>query len=308
MIQKNEKLEITQADIFMLQLIVSHWFIAAFITSYPYHTQILGFVVGGTITLATFLAYQFYAGTRFFRVVVAISLLSFSVLFIQQFYGRIEFHFHIFVALAFLTVYKDRVPLAVGSIFILLHHLLFNYLQQYNVDLFDMKIVVFNYGCGLDIVLVHAIFVLAEWLVIDILIKAKIKEYTLIVQSKDQLLLMNQTVNKERAKYKKLMSLAANGIILMDKNYNFLECSEIAAKMLGYKITEMEGLHITNWDKNITPKELMELSKKLNEIPISLKTIYTRKDGTTFDVEISIVEITIDREDLIYISLREISL
>ena len=106
-----------------VRLIFLHWAISTFITSIAFDTYTIGFIIGGLIALGSYLAYKLYQGTQYYRVVIAIALLSFSALFIQQYYGRIEFHFHIFIALAFLTIYRDRLPLAVASIFIIIHQL-----------------------------------------------------------------------------------------------------------------------------------------------------------------------------------------
>ncbi len=307
LIQDIDNSELAQADLFMLKLIFSHFIIAIFFTSLLFDTYFIGFFIGGIITLSTYVAYKFYPRTQYYRIVVAVALLSFSALFIQQSYGRIEFHFHIFVALAFLTIYRDRTPLTIGSLFIIGHHFLFNYLQQYNINLWDMKIVIFNYGCGFDIVILHGLFVIAEWFVLDKNIKRKIKEHTIIVESKNQLININQKVNEDKAKYQKMMSLASDGIFIMDMKNHLIECSEMAAKMLGYTMDEMKKLDVYDWDKNITRENIKEINANLNETPISLETVHTRKDGTSFDVEITIVKININTEDFIYASVRDIT-
>jgi len=306
-VRKIEKTELKESDFFMLKLVLSHWFISTFLTSLLFDTYFIGFFIGGLITLGTFLAYNFYAGTQYFRAVVALALLSFSALFIQQSYGSIEFHFHIFVVLAFLTIYRDRLPVAIGSIFIICHHLIFNYLQQYNISVFDIHIVAFNYGCGLDIVLLHGVFVIAEWFVLDINIKRKIEEHTLIVDSKNRLIDMNEEVSKEKAKYKQLMSLASDGIFIMNTDGKLLRCSDIACEMLGYSKDEMHNLYVYDWDVNHTKDESLEHVKNTPMTPITFESRHKRKDGTIYDVELTVVKISINDEDLIYASARDIT-
>lgn len=53
---------------------------------------------------------------------------------------------------------------------ILAHHLIFNYLQASELLFFGEPIVIFNYGCGLDIVMLHGAFVLFEWFVLSIIV------------------------------------------------------------------------------------------------------------------------------------------
>ena len=154
------------ADLFMLKLVLFHWFIVSTVTAFLFNAYLLGFIGGGLLSAITYFSYRNFRGTQNFRYVIALVLLTFSIIMMQQSLGRIEMHFHIFGALSFLVIYKDYKTLSLGSIFIILHHLIFNYLQEYNVVIFDTPIIIFNYGCGLDIVLLHAAFVVFEWFVL----------------------------------------------------------------------------------------------------------------------------------------------
>jgi methyl-accepting chemotaxis protein len=116
----------------------------------------------GCLTLINVVAYAFYRGSRIYGAVAGVLLLGYSVALIQSQLGRIEMHFHVFVALAMLTVFRDWLPLIVGAAFIAVHHGLYNLLQQFKVSLFGSEIIIFNYGCGWDIVVLHAFFVVLE--------------------------------------------------------------------------------------------------------------------------------------------------
>ena len=159
------------ADIFTLKLVLFHWFIVSTITGYLFNAYILGFVGGALLSAITYYSYKSFRGTQNYRYVIALVLLTFSIIMMQQSLGRIEMHFHIFGALAFLVIYKDYKIISLASLFIIIHHLVFNYLQEYNVEVFNTPIVVFNYGCGLDIVLLHAAFVIFEWFVLHKIVK-----------------------------------------------------------------------------------------------------------------------------------------
>lgn len=51
------------------------------------------------------LAYRFDAGHQTVRAIAAISMMLFSLIFIQQHLGRIEMmHFHVFIGMAMLTL------------------------------------------------------------------------------------------------------------------------------------------------------------------------------------------------------------
>ena len=91
-----------QSDRVMLLLLLVQWIISTFITSISYNTYIYGFVGGGIITLSLFVAYRFFKGTSLMRILVALGMVMFSLIYIQQQLGRIEMHFHIFIILAIL--------------------------------------------------------------------------------------------------------------------------------------------------------------------------------------------------------------
>lgn len=105
--------------------------------------------------------------------------------------GRLEMHFHIFVALSFLIIYRDMKNITVGALYIIIHHLVFNYLQEHNVQFLDTPIIIFNYGCGLDIVLLHAFFVLFEWVVLSKMVITMEDRFMELIRTKEAL----QSVN-----------------------------------------------------------------------------------------------------------------
>ena len=95
------------ADLFMLKLVLFHWFIVSTLTAFLFNAYILGFVGGAILSAITYYSYRSFRGTQNFRYVIALVLLTFSIIMMQQSLGRIEMHFHIFGALSFLVIYKD---------------------------------------------------------------------------------------------------------------------------------------------------------------------------------------------------------
>lgn len=172
---KNFNDHFLQSDKLMLILMLIQWAIATFVTSISYDTYLYGFIGGGLITLVLFIAHIYFKGTQVMRALVGVGMMLFSLIYIQQHLGRIEMHFHVFIALAILSVYKDIVPVMVAAATTIVHHLVFNFLQLYEVSLFGMPVMVFNYGCGMDIVFLHATFVIAEAVVIGYIIKLQIE-------------------------------------------------------------------------------------------------------------------------------------
>jgi diguanylate cyclase (GGDEF)-like protein/PAS domain S-box-containing protein len=161
-VAKELQKESLRADKMMLMLIAFHWFVAAAVTSVPFQTYQMGLLSGGALFLTTLSGYYLMRGHWTFRLLVGVVLMAFSAVYIQQNLGRIEMHFHIFVAIAFLTLYKDSVAAYAAAVTTIVHHFLFNYWQDNNIAIFGHPVYIFNYGCGYEIVLLHAVFVVLE--------------------------------------------------------------------------------------------------------------------------------------------------
>ncbi|AFV97528.1 MULTISPECIES: putative bifunctional diguanylate cyclase/phosphodiesterase [unclassified Sulfuricurvum] len=184
-----------KADKVMLVMITIQWAIATLITSVSYDTYLYGFIGGGLITLILFIAHLYFKGTQVMRALVGVGMMLFSLIYIQQHLGRIEMHFHVFIALAILSVYKDIVPVMVAAATTIVHHLVFNFLQLYEISLFGMPVMVFNYGCGMDIVFLHAVFVIVEALVIGYIIKLQIEYGVELNRSEKQISGLNEELS-----------------------------------------------------------------------------------------------------------------
>lgn len=165
-----------KADRLMMSLILLHWLVASAVTSIQYGTYSVGFFGGALITLFAAIPYSLSPGSVASRTTIGAAFMAFSALYIQQQLGLIEMHFHIFVALALLVRYKDPLPLLTGTVVIVAHHLVFNYCQENQIEFMSMPIRAFeafdgsSVHTGLNIVLLHAIFVILEALSLTVII------------------------------------------------------------------------------------------------------------------------------------------
>lgn len=115
-----------------------------------------------------FLSISFWVlkGSIWNQINNGLGLMVFSAILIHAQLGRIEMHFHIFGSLAFLLVYVHWLPIILSAGFIAVHHAVGNILQESEVRIQDIPIQVFNYGCGWDIVALHAFFVIFETIIL----------------------------------------------------------------------------------------------------------------------------------------------
>ena len=180
------KEDFIKADRLFLILTVVQWLLVSTATALPTGTYLFGFIAGGIVTLLVGLAYLFFKGTIVCRMVVGASLMLFSAIMIQQSLGRIEMHFHVFVSMSFLARYRDPIPVLTAATVIALHHLIGNYCQQAGLMVGSMPVSVFDYGTGLDIFLLHAVFVVVQAGVLTSIIVENTKNFcesNAIVQS-----------------------------------------------------------------------------------------------------------------------------
>ncbi|MGM0458990.1 MAG: methyl-accepting chemotaxis protein [Bacteroidota bacterium] len=166
-----------ETDQFMLKLLLFHWGLAATVIAYSFSTYLLGFVGGGIIYGIARTVYSLNPGTLVSRATMGAAFMAFSMLFIQQHLGRIEMHFHIFVSLAFLIRYKDIAPVIAATVTTALHHVLFNLAQDAELAFAGTPVMIFDYGCGWDIVAIHATFVIAALFVFSSIILNLTREF-----------------------------------------------------------------------------------------------------------------------------------
>jgi methyl-accepting chemotaxis protein len=158
------------ADNMMMKVLLAHWLIAATAMGIAHGTYLFGALGGAAICGFAYVSKRSLTGTVYFRLIVAACLMLFSALYIQQNLGRIEMHFHVFVALAILARYKDILPQVSALSTILVHHLIINYCQDAGISAFGAPVTLFNYGTGLDIIFIHAVFAVMESIVLGVII------------------------------------------------------------------------------------------------------------------------------------------
>lgn len=191
---KNEALEqdFLNADRYMLFILIAHALIGVFVTSHYYQTMWLGIFVGSAVMANVFIGYWLLRGTLYFRIIAALAIVIFSALYIQQHLGRIEMHFHVFIGLAILTIYKDTIPLLVAATAVIAHHFLFNYLQFAHYQFFGDPVMIFSYGCGVEYVLLHGVMVLGETSVLYLIIKNLRSQFVKMMDLQKEMVSTNQ--------------------------------------------------------------------------------------------------------------------
>ncbi len=114
-------------------------------------------------------------------------------------------------------------------------------------------------------------------------------------------------LNKLATRYRTLLSVAHDGIHLLNAQGHLIEVNTAFCRMLGYTEPEIMALHTEDWDVAIPRNELAPLFQELIEKPRLFETRHRRKDGSVIDVEISACGVQLDNETCLYAASRDIT-
>jgi methyl-accepting chemotaxis protein len=120
--------EQVRADRILSRLLVAHLpFAVALAALHGY--WILAIVAGSALSFGPLLVVGPRPGTLASRLTISAAFMGYSALLIQEAHGLTEMHFHVFVTLSFLLLYRDWRAPAFGGLLIAVHHLGFHLLQ-----------------------------------------------------------------------------------------------------------------------------------------------------------------------------------
>jgi len=157
-------LERQRADRVLSWLLVAHLPLALALAGL-HDTWALAIVVGSILSFGPLLVCRAWPGTLGSRLTVAGAFMGYSALLIQQTHGKLEIHFEIFAALAFLLLYRDWRPIVFAAALIAVHHLSFDVLQA-DGDGFWVFPTASTSLSGIGTVAIHAAFVVFETVVL----------------------------------------------------------------------------------------------------------------------------------------------
>ena len=104
-----------------------------------------------------------------------------------------------------------------------------------------------------------------------------------------------------------LVDQSLDGIVVLDENAKVYEANQKFAEMLGYSPEEVRELHTWDWDIKWKPEQLLEMGRMVDSAGLHLETQHRRKDGTIFDVDISINGAVCAGQKLIFCVCRDVT-
>ncbi len=117
----------------------------------------------------------------------------------------------------------------------------------------------------------------------------------------------NAVLKNAEFRFRKLVEQSRDGIVILDDGCKAVYANQKFADMIGYTLEETGNLHVWDWDKTLAKESVLKLATAVDDKGHHFNTVHTRKDKTTFDVELSNSGTIIDGKKLIFCICRDIS-
>jgi len=104
-----------------------------------------------------------------------------------------------------------------------------------------------------------------------------------------------------------LMEQSKDGIVILDHDGKVYESNRAFANMLGYPIESMLHLNVFDWEFLHSRERTIEILKSVDETGDHFETKHRRRDGSIYDVEISINAAWSDEQKFIFCVCRDIT-
>lgn len=104
-----------------------------------------------------------------------------------------------------------------------------------------------------------------------------------------------------------LMQNSMDGIHILDSRGNLVEANDAFCHMLGYTQAEASSLNVADWDAQWSEEELQARIKEFVGKSATFETVHRRKDGTLFNVEVSVSGVDMEGQSFFFASSRDIT-
>jgi PAS domain S-box-containing protein len=112
---------------------------------------------------------------------------------------------------------------------------------------------------------------------------------------------------RELARSKGLLNASFDGIVVVDAQGYVVDANESYARMLGRTLEDTLTLHISDWDAQWSPQELDQIVTTGRFVDCTFETVHRRKDGSTYEVEITVSNVAVSDEILQLCICRDIT-
>lgn len=112
---------------------------------------------------------------------------------------------------------------------------------------------------------------------------------------------------EEASRRRALFEHERDGVLILNPDGSVFEANPRSAALLGYSTTEMQQMHLHDWDAHYSRTELTSLLDEVRENGRFLETILRCKDGSTFPAELSMSRAYWSDKTFVLVLLRDIT-
>lgn len=133
------------------------------------------------------------------------------------------------------------------------------------------------------------------------------RKYTALHKELNALRSENAALKNAELRYRKLVEQSRDGIVILSDDCKVYDANQKFADMIGYTLEETAHLYVWDWDKTLLREDVLGLASDVDDRGHHFETIHTRKDGSTFIVELSNSGTIVDDKKLIFCICRDVS-
>src|ERR1700730_15741637 len=116
-----------------------------------------------------------------------------------------------------------------------------------------------------------------------------------------------EALNAQVLRYKTLMETSTDSIYVLNEKGDLQQANAAFLRQRGYTAEEVKGLNVADWDARWTREQLQARLRKLAGSDAVFETRHRCKDGSIFDVEVSVTSVRIGGEQLFFCVTRDIT-
>jgi PAS domain S-box-containing protein len=114
-------------------------------------------------------------------------------------------------------------------------------------------------------------------------------------------------LKNEALRRRMLMQSSQDGIAIVNQRHQVVEANARFAEMLGYTPEEVLTLHTWDFEANMTEAEIRANFANLLDTSMTIETRHRRKDGTVYEVEVSLGGTMVGGEPVVFTISRDIT-
>ena len=126
-----------------------------------------------------------------------------------------------------------------------------------------------------------------------------------VIQDVSERARIKDALEDEVSRRRLILEKSRDGIALLRTDGSLAEFNPAFAAMLGYSPQELGQIRVWDWDSQFSRDELEEILTSLGDRYLNLETRHRRKDGTQYDVEVSISGVELAGENYLFCLHRD---